>query len=256
MACKLTKSTGVWQTADLSAHFCTVDPDDNHRAMAIGVDWQGRVVVCGNLHVDQIKLVTSGPGGDFGSWVVTTPASFSVSGDPAACTYPCFTAFSDGELWLKFAQQDPGETADGRDSVLFRLPVGSSTWQPVVGNGEFMVVSRTEDPGLPGEVDRRAYLFPGVVDDHDVFHTWGSWRLRQNPLFYTDLFYVRTADRGATWQNVLGQAVRVPLTYPLTLSEARVANLPEQPLNNGNLAIDPAGRPHGTYRGFFGDRHF
>jgi hypothetical protein len=38
IVCKLTKATGTWATADLTSHLGLVDPNDNHRAMALGVE--------------------------------------------------------------------------------------------------------------------------------------------------------------------------------------------------------------------------
>lgn len=260
VACKLTLATGQWETFDLSALpgnplRAPVDATDAHRGMAMAVDSFGHVLVCGNLHTDPVNIVRTTSPGDITSWVPASP-DISSSGDPLECTYPAFSTFSDGELWLQLAQQDVGQSSDGRDSVIYRLPSGSTGWEPVVGTGDLMVASGSEDPGPgTGAPNRRAYLLPGFVDADDVYHGWGVWRLRSQPVSQRDLFYVRTLDRGTTWENVAGAPVTVPLTHPTTLQEAQVTGAVD-PLNNGNLALDANGGVHGTFRGFFTDSHF
>ena len=264
IVCKLTLATGVWQTYDLTSTFATplsvppkdgkVDFSDAHKTMAIAVDSLGHVLVVGNLHSDPLNIARSTNPHDITAWTTEVPGVIAGSGDPGACTYPAFVRFSDGELWLKFSQEDLGGSSNGRDSVLYRLEAGATSWSAVGGGtGEIMTVVGSEviPPGA-GEANRRAYLYPGVVDRDDVYHLWGTWRLRRNPVLQSDLIYVKTADRGATWQNVYGTTVTVPLVYPDSLADVGVEGAAD-PANAGNLAVDSAGHVHGTYFFYFAE---
>lgn len=259
IACKLTIATGQWQTFDLTSVFATpqsvppkdgkVDAADAHKTMAIAVDALGHVLVVGNLHTDPLTIARTVNPHDITAWTAGVPSVIAGSGDPANCTYPAFAAFSDGELWLKFSQEDVGGSSDGRDSVIYRLEAGETTWAPVgSGSGEIMTAVGNESvPAGPGEVNRRAYLYPGIVDRQDTYHIWGSWRLRRGPVLQPDLIYMKTADRGETWQNAQGVTVDVPLTYPDSLAAVQVTGGAANPANAGNLAVDWEGHIHGTY---------
>jgi hypothetical protein len=229
-----------------------IDHTDAHNVPVFCLDSLGYIHVTGNQHdhADGILWLRSVNPYDIGSWTVPDdelPGQRASSDGFAVSTYNHFRSFSDGEvLWfttMSSAIENP--SVNGRDVGAWRIPVGSSTPQAMLASGcEFM----TALGGAPNSdaIPDRAYMMGIHIDEEDVVHYVGVWRIQTGDgNTQTELFYVRSYDRGLTWKNAKEEAVATPLTYRLTLdgtagvgaAAIRYAGGPVGATTGGNIAV-------------------
>lgn len=221
LICQRPLSGGPWTTHDVSGtDIDIVDVTDSHNAVVMAVDGQGYIHISGNMHQIGMRYIRSENPNDISSWVTgTMPANWLTSGADYS-TYQSYEVFSDGTLlWCQ--DQSDALTTIGRDQTMWRLGPGpGATWQPCVGTGEIMTTPNGSDGnvGNTDEIPDRAYLQHTFVDAADVLHCVYVWRIEDSDGGTADEhFYVRSYDKGSTWENVLGEAVAAPFTYRETL---------------------------------------
>jgi hypothetical protein len=228
LVCKKPVDSEVWETVDLYALGFTdiglIEVTDSHNVPAFCVDEPGYLHITGNQHDNQdgILWIKSTNPYDINTWAVVDdelPGQRASSDGFAVSTYHHLRGFSDGEvLWfttMSSAVENP--SVNGRDIGAWRIPVGSSTPVAMLASGcEFMTAlgGVANSDAIPD----RAYIMSIHIDEDDVVHFIGVWRVATNDgNTQTEMFYVKSTDRGLTWKNVKNEAVATPLTYRLTL---------------------------------------
>ena len=224
---------GPWATADLGEipgnPLAAPTEADPHNVYAIAADSQGYVHVAGNMHADPLRYVRSVWPGSIDDW---TAANMVGTGE-ASVTYPAFVPAPDGALL--FFYRDGG--AGGGDTILNRRAPGSDAWERVA----------TLVDGRSG--GQSAYLQHVAVDPRrGEIHVMFLWRGDRDPASNGDVAYSRSPDGGRTWVGTDGSRLQLPLTSGTAqVALAREAHQLEI-LNQGGLAVDGEGRPHGVFR--------
>ena len=228
---KRTLPDGEWSTYDLTsgpAFLNAVTATDEHNCYTIAVDSAGYVHIAGNMHGDWLRYARSTNPGDITAW--TAGAMIGTAGAPDTGTerlvsYPKFFTHPDGTLFFTYRN---GSSGNG-DWYLNRYDAAAKTWARV--SKLFDGISTSES----------AYLDNVVIDDDGVIHISYQWRPNGGTTADTnDLSYVRSTDKGVSWQSVTGAAVTVPITHagsPRVLVAAGFQN-------SCGLSVDTQGRPH------------
>lgn len=221
LVCQRSLSGGPWTSFDVSGtDIGIIEVSDSHYAAVIAVDAQGYIHISGNMHQIGMRYIRSENPNDITSWVTgVMPVNWVTSGANYS-TYQSYEVFSDGTLlWCQ--DQSDALTTIGRDQTMWRLgPEPGATWQPCVGTGEIMTTPNGSDGNVANvdEIPDRAYLHHAFVDAADVLHCVYVWRMEDSDgSSMGEQFYVRSHDKGTSWENVLGEAVTAPFTYRTTL---------------------------------------
>ncbi len=250
LVCQRPRTSTSWTTVDVtnvatpgtaSATFGPIEVSDSHFAAALAVDAQGYIHISGNGHQQPMKYIKSTSPHNISSWAqAPNPANWLTSGANYT-TYQAYEVFSDGTLiW----HQDQSDTANpvGRDQTMWRLgPNPGDTWQPCVGTGEIMTTPNlgVDNAADTDDIPDRAYLLHSFVDLQDTLHCVYVWRMSTStPSTMSEYFYVRSHDKGSTWENVLGEAVTAPFTYRTTLDG--VAGVGAAAIKVGGVSIGGA----------------
>jgi hypothetical protein len=226
-----TLPNGTWTTKDLSSvagnALRAPTVANPHRVYAIAVDGAGYIHIAGNMHSSSLQYIRSAAPGDIQSWV----AGKMVGKDEGQMTYPVFVSGPGGSLLFFYRDG----SSDLGSVLLNRLDPKRQRWQRV---------ARV----LDGRPSNESPYFQHVVSDGrgrlDLMILWREGRSADGN---SDVSYIRSRNAGVSWQDVSGTTLRLPVTH--------VASRPMSPpggagtlLNQGGLAVDDAGRPHGVYR--------
>lgn len=163
-------------------------------------------------------------------------------------TYNRFQAFSDGSLLLSFANLTYVNNPVGRAWSAWIMEPGQTEFQPLVGEdgcvmrtvmsevqqGSTYPILSTGNPADDDDIADRSYGYGIWVDKNDIIHLFCWFRVKTSTS-YGSMLYVRSNDKGATWENVQGEAVTMPLTYPEALDTALVSTDGSTPINISTL---------------------
>lgn len=246
---KRTKATGATTTYDISADTTArtalglylqngvygIRSNDDHYALALGVDDQNRVWLAGNAHGNELRLIRSAAA-DITSWTQQAGNTFDSLG-ARKFTYFTFARLSTDQLLVFFNQDDSTTTSQGRDYIAMKLGLGGNTWSAVVGDGHF---ATTEN--LAGVADR-VYVLGVKVDRNDRVHVAGIWRDDDaNADSQKRPWYVYSDDL-TSWYAVDGTLMSMPLTWT-NFAAAEITSAPAFSRNYGQgIALDPDGYP-------------
>lgn len=228
---------------------------DVHYAIAGMDDDQGRTWLGGNSLSTAGHQIYSAPN-SISSWTTLTwpfpgmPQSAGVSLTGAnQITYHNYNRLSDGRvLWL-VSQRDPSGAAEGIDYIGFILPLGTTAWSPLVGNGEILT-SEVADP-------ERIYLGSIFVEQYphpDRVWLWGTFRH-----VWTDvttqrdawIIYNDTVTNPATWKRIDGSSQPMPFNWVNGNGTSAMIPLVSGSYwyASGQMTIDRSGHPHLIHEG-------
>lgn len=242
---------GSWSSYDLSSTALgLVYNEDSHYALSMAVDHLGRIWVAGNSHATAHRVVYSDAGSitNWNTW--TAPAWMSHS---PYSTYHTFNVWSDGQLFWNFDGIHAPDTGVGRDWLALRMNITTNVWEPVYGDGRLM---RVDDHGIPSTDNKpdRSYILNHFIDANDRLHLVGVWRMSDGPSMRKS-YYIYSDDRGATWKNINGLSVTLPLYYEVTIMQDEapiIVNGLHHPLMlRGPMCLDSSGYP--VFIGFHED---
>jgi len=236
-----------------------VDAADDHHRMSICKDKAGYYHIVGNQHQDERHYIKSEFPNDITSWLDARDLiEASISGqDPdtaaenaGAYSYNNFRPNPvTGDIYWQFQQNDRtiSPLPLGRDVCCWYLPADPDAdwdqpWQIAAGtiNGEVQVADEIEDNGD----DERPYDGSWWFDHTGTLHWFGFHQLdyatgeARGHLWYIK----RTPDN--VWRKVTGEAITMPRTYALSVSDGTI--LPDQlfPItNNWQGWLTPEGHP-------------
>lgn len=199
---------------------------DLHNVYVIGVDGQGFVHVAGNMHADPLRYVRSTRPRDITEW-----EDAAVAGPAQRVTYPMFTALPDGTLLFVRREGDPGRG----DILLDALPPGRRQWE----HRGVIISGSMSDEG--------PYLHRIAVDEASgMLHVLIVWRGDLDPITNNDVSYARSPDGGSTWERADGSSMPGPVTHDGADLVVDTADRGSGLVNNGGLAVDRDGHPHGV----------
>jgi hypothetical protein len=222
---------GPWSTVDLTTapgFISATTALDEHNCYSIAVDADGHIHISGNMHGDWLRYAISTNPHDLSSW--TAGKMLGTPGLPETASerlvsYPKFFQHADGTLFFLYRN---GASGNG-DWFLNRYDTATKTWTRVVKL--FDGISASES----------AYLDNVVVTADGTFHISYQWRPNGGSTADTnDLSYVRSTDKGETWESVVGAEVVVPITHagsPRVLAATGFQN-------SCGLSVDTDGHPH------------
>lgn len=221
---------GAWDTFDLGS--IPGNPlgapvgDDPHNTFVLGVDGLGHVHVAGNAHSSPLQAVRSTSPGSIDDWKVEEP-----TGSSGRVTYPRFVGRASGELLLFWRE---GAAGAGEER-LAALGPADEEWSPL----------GTVLDGRPS--DESPYLHHVAVDHRtDALHLLFEWRGRTDPSTTNDVGYLRSSDGGHTWEDSTGRRAVLPVTHASAETVVDTAPTGSGLQNDGGLAVDSRGRPHGV----------
>lgn len=222
---------------------------DVHYSICNGLDDIFRTWVAGNSLAETPHLMYSAPNST-SSWTTIPWASHPVNlagTGGAYCTYQNFQSLSNGQLILHCDQRDAGGLAEGKDNLAFILPTGgSTTWQPLVGTGEFLTSEPASGP-------QRVYLtgcFTEQIPHKD--RVWISFVYRHdwtqvNTTYDFGILYNDTVTNASTWKRIDGTSQTMPVSYANVTGTSALVPLPSgQTYWNitGQISVDFNGHPH------------
>lgn len=164
-------------------------------------------------------------------------------------TYNRFQALSDGTLIFSHSQNAYVNDPVGRGWAVWKMAPGDTEFQPLMDNTDGCLMRTTRKYLLQGstypilstgnlddddDIADRSYGYGIWVDKNDIIHLFCWFRVKTSTS-YGSMLYVRSNDKGATWENVQGEAVTMPLTYPEALDTALVSTDGSTPINISTL---------------------
>lgn len=226
---KRTLPSEVWTTFDLSTVagnplVLPVDTD-SHNTVSMIVDAQGFIHVAANMHGDTLRYVKSTNANDITAW--TAPGM--TGSNETQMTYPRFVLHPDGTLFFMYRD---GASGNG-DIYLNRKNVGGSWTQ----------LGKLADGKTANE---NPYESRFIIDATGTLAVAMTWRPNGGD-FNTnnDVHFIKSTDKGATWKNVSGTAVTIPLVHADTVALVLdTAATNSGIINQFGLDLDTSGRPH------------
>lgn len=237
------------QALRLEQHFLTINPNDRHRNIVLGISpGDGRLHLSWDHHANDLRYTKTRT--DF---LTQPPLEMSTSdfepaqpladGAPQRVTYPRFLNDHAGELFMMYRS---GGSGNGR-TVVARYDSANSTWK--ISSGYLFGSEGTYAPWDSSE-SRNAYLNEVLFDKNNRLHV--SWTYRETGRSWAsnhDLHYAYSDDYGTTWKNNAGQQIA-----DLTQDDAIVLDDPgiviwEIPvyswlMNNCAMVLDSKNQPH------------
>ncbi len=259
-------------------------PNDNHFCLSCAVDGDNIVHIMGNQHsgdnigsrahhyvfctdIDNFQ--------DPASWHSLNPDPFAAPGiadaNPAALntnannipgpayTYVLMDRMSDGTVLAAMAQDDYQNNTAGRDWILWKHRLGSTThWDPVTGDGNFATcydiqphtlnaaghVSNAD--GSPNRVYMQTLYCEYRSGQTDRIHCSGLWRTgNDSGASMQKPWYIYSDDVGATWKTIAGGTQVIPIRWA-NRQAATVTSAASLPLGSNQVVTsDPAPNPPG-----------
>lgn len=180
-----------------------LDTPDTHEGPSMAVDADGHIWVAGNMWgTPTARMVRSTNPLDVTAW---TDASSQIP-DPtdAVHGYFNFVRFSDGELLLLTRQRIDSATPGHN-------PAGERLFYLAQGETEFEDLGYLT-MGADGTEDA-FYRNNAYVDRNDVVHLFGAWDREYGGGTTVDGFsYLRSEDRGQSWETINGTALTTPFS--------------------------------------------
>lgn len=242
--------------------------EDDHFALAAGLDDQGRLWLAGNGHADPQHVIFSDAAAgvpNLASWNTLTWASMPWAAFGAnAHTYNRFSRFNGQLVWI-FDQQGQVTSSQGRDVRGYYLPVGrtkaqiqaggTSGWRPIVDTatgtgtwtgaspshrGDLLTTTNaanspqgpTGDPTDPGPANR-AYIDSVVVENRptgDRLHITFNWRTADTAATSSQqVGYAYTDSIGLNTMNAWRNVDGVAIPAPLQWGDRALFSIPGQP---------------------------
>ncbi len=248
-------ATNVITTYDLSGAASNalglpfLETDDDHHALALGVDENGRVHIAGNSFATSLRYIRSTASGgqaDITAWSSAVGSVAHSSGGVNAHTYHDFVRTANGTLIWSMDQRAVLTDGLGIDRLLFKLiPGASATWQTVLSTNKFATSERVTN----GDANR-AFLIGLTATADGWLHAAGIWRTgdddgdtQQQP------WYLKAhEDELDVWYNVEDVVHSMPITWA-NRAAAQIDSAPGfSPTNGKGIAIDGDGYPHVVLR--------
>ncbi len=205
---------------------------DSHHHINMGIDSEGYIHLCANMHVDPLVYFRSERPFDSSSM---QQLNRMIGNRESGVTYPYF--FGDREVRLYFSYRQ-GTCGDG-NTFLNSYDVSSQTWSRV-SNKAF----------LKGRPDKKSAYHRAFLDGRNTFHFLWMWRTNRFVSTCHRLCYARTNDM-REWQNAHGDEVFPP--FLPDDSSVLVDDVPENGgLHNNRFEIiaDGEGQPIVIYTKF------
>lgn len=226
---KRTLPSEVWTTFDLGTVagnplVLPVDTD-SHNTVCMIVDAQGYIHVAANMHGDVLRYVKSTNPNDITAW--TAPGMTGLN--ETQMTYPRFALHPDGTLFYMYRD---GASGNG-DIYLNRKNVGGSWTQlGMLAAGK----ATNENP----------YESRFVISANGTLGVAFTWRPNGGDHnTNADVHFIKSTDKGATWQSVSGAAVTIPLVHVDTTALAlATAATNSGIINQFGLDLDADDYPH------------
>lgn len=226
---KRTLPSEVWATFSLSTvagNPLTLPVDtDSHNDVSLIVDAAGYIHVAANMHGDVLRYVKSTNPNDITAW--TAPGM--TGSNEAQVTYPRFALHPDGTLFFMFRD---GASGNGDVYVNRRNVGGAWTQLGMLASGK----ATNENP----------YESRFVISAAGTLAVAFTWRPNGGD-FNTnaDVHFIKSTDKGATWVNVSGSAVTIPLVHANTNAKVlATAATNSGIINQFGLDLDTSGNPH------------
>lgn len=225
---------GSWTTYVQSG--ISVDDDDRHDAVSVGLDTSGYVHVAYGMHNDALKYAISNAALPSWTGTLTTGQTFTGSNE-SSVTYPFLFNDPTGKLYVRYRD---GVAASG-DWYLKSNTAGSSTWAGVTGAGTdgIIVNGKTSTDAVYGSQPTFSDDFNGAGTGEMFFV--GQWN--KGGTYYEDIFFA--AWDGTSWTQSDGTSQTMPVTAANCDTIVTIANTVEQGL--GGLTYDSQNRPHLIY---------
>lgn len=212
---------------------------DNHNVCSIGIDPDGFIHVCYDMHAVALKYRKSDAA--INTWTGTLGDAISMVGtNESSVTYPTFVNDPAGNLYFLFRD---GASANG-DLFMYKYTHGTTTWAGVAGTTAGKLID-----GKVSNPDCSAYWDHPCFDDDfgsgGFFHLSWHWRVTGNSGGNEDLCYVKWD--GTNWKKANGDAQTVPITQANceTVDDTTGENNGMTSFNG--LVSDSNGRPHIYY---------
>ena len=211
----LDRATGQW-----SPKYTVGNAFDNHGGPALTVDAQGFLHAVYYPHHHPFRYRRSSRPNDASQW--EDEVSFG-----KRCTYPSLVCGLDNTLYLACRENGKSQWTMN----FYVKPPGKAWRQPVA-------LVRAATPGYAHFHQTLAW-----GPDHQTLHLF-CVICDGRPLLSHTVGYLRSPDRGKTWQRHDGTPVRLPATAETVTV---VEHSPEGGLACGSMGIDPSGTPHVIY---------
>ena len=189
---------GAWTLYDTGVN---ITGNDNHDVCTIGLDPNGYIHVCYDMHAEPLKYRRSDAA--ISSWTGTLTATLSMVGtNESSVTYPTFLNDPAGNLYFIFRD---GTSGDG-DLYLYKYTHGTTTWAAAAGTTAGKVINGIassvnpywEHPCFDADFGSGGYL-------HLSWH-WRTTMASGNE----DRCYVKWD--GTVWVKADGTSQTIPIT--------------------------------------------
>lgn len=209
----------------------TIGQKDVHWNCSIGIDVNGRIVICYNTRNSAILWRYSSSPEDITAW--SAQQTGMTGSNENSATYPTFFYGPANELLFMYRN---GVSGDGSCNI--------NAWDPSA-----LTWSVRSHPVITGQdtvpVTTPYWWIPPITESGTI-HLFWCWREGGGVETNFNMLYARSIDGGVTWTQSDGTAYALPITQ----STAEVAaTIPQNSnlLNQGNAAEDENGNPAVAY---------
>lgn len=230
---KRTLPDGDWAYFDLSVvagnPLASPTVDDVHNNYVVAVDLDGYIHVSGNHHDHPLRYVRSLSPGDITGW----EAPGMVGTEENSVTYPQFLHIGTEFLFI----YRNGSSGNGAAYINVYNHT-SRTWsrrsKPLSG-----LLADGVNPDESPYTNRLTTVAPD-----GTWHWFFMWRETSDVASSHDLCHMKSTDNGATFTNITGTA----LTLPVTPSTSPIIKAGwNYAINQSGACVDSQGRPHAAW---------
>lgn len=243
---------GHWEI--FPTNFYSFNINDTHNVISCAIDGDGYLHMSWGMHVHALLYAKSdAPVTGTAPIRMVSLATAGMTGQETTVTYPKFQTLPDGDVVFLFRM---GGSGNG-DWYLHRYNTATATWSPIHSNAsggtQPLFRGRGQNPNNCFYPDRLTLGPDGMLHLSGVFRYNSSSQAGETGYQTNHRYvYLRSADRGNTWQRSDGSTINLPVVNNasfLNLGPSHVAeiveDLPEghSIINEQGMTTDRAGRP-------------
>jgi len=248
------RNTGETQWELFPTNFLSFNINDTHNVISCAIDGDGFLHMSWGMHdhpllyarsdapvtgTDPIQMVSLGTAG--------------MTGQEGMVSYPIFKTLPDGDLVFLFRM---GRSGNG-DWYLHRYNTSTTTWSPIHthgnGNTRPFIQGRGQNPNNCFYPDRLTLGPDGMLHLSGVFRYNTSSPTGESGYQTNHRYvYLRSPDRGDTWQRSNGSPISLPVVNNASFLNLGADHVPEivkdlpeghSIMNESGMTTDSAGRP-------------
>lgn len=235
-------------------NFVSFNINDTHNVISCAIDGDGHLHMSWGMHAHSLLYAKSAaPVTGTAPIQMVSLGTAGMTGQETTVTYPKFQTLPDGDVVFLFRM---GGSGNG-DWYLHRYDTATATWSPIHANGSGIAQpffqGRGQNPNNCFYPDRLTLGPDGMLHLSGVFRYNSSSQAGETGYQTNHRYvYLRSPDRGNTWQRSDGSTINLPVVNNASFLNLGPSHVPEivedlpeghSIINEQGMTTDSAGRP-------------